>query len=123
MLVLVTIAGCSDDCGNTVVSSKTARDARRSAVLFQRNCGATAGFSTQISVLEAGHRLASGGNVFIADAGHGGAEAAPWGGPWAEVVWLSPRELLVRYDAKARVFRRSDAVLAVKVRFEPVSRP
>jgi hypothetical protein len=123
VLVIAVTAGCSDGCGNTVVSSKEAPDARHSAVLFQHDCGATTGFSTQISVLNAGKRLSGSGNAFTADDKHGAARAAPWGGPWAELVWLSPSRLRVRYDAKARVFHRSETVSGVQISFEPVERP
>jgi len=33
--------------------------------------------------------------------------------PWAELVWLSSDRLLVRYDAKARIYHRSDSVSSV----------
>jgi len=122
VLVLAMNAGCSDGCGNTIVTSKEAPDARHAAVLFQRNCGATTGFSTQISVLNAGKQPTGSGNAFNADDDHGAAQAAPWGGPWAELVWLSPSRLLVRYDAMARVFQRSEAVSGVQISFEPVVR-
>lgn len=116
-------AGCSDGCGNSVVSSKAAPDALHVAVLFQRDCGATTGFSTQISILDAGKQLSGSGNVFTADDDHGAAESASWGGPWADIVWLSPHQLLVRYDMKSRVFERNETVSGVQVTFAPVVRP
>lgn len=122
VLVLAMNAGCSDGCGNTIVSSKEAPDARHVAVLFQRDCGATTGFSTQISVVNAGKQPSGSGNVLTADDDHGGAHAAPWGGPWAEFAWLSSSRLLVRYDSTARVFQRSEAVSGVQISFEPVVR-
>jgi hypothetical protein len=122
VLAIAMTAGCSDGCGNTVVSSKEAPDARHSAVLFQRDCGTTTGFSTQISVLNAGKRLSGAGNAFIANDERGAARAGAWGGPWAELVWLSPSRLLVRYDAKARVFYRRETVSGVQITFEPVER-
>ena len=123
LIVLLLAAGCSDGCGNTIVSSKAAPDGRRSAVLFQRDCGATTGFTTQVSILDSGRPLTGGGNVFTADDDNGAAQAAPWGGPWAELVWVSPNHLLVRHDAKARVFLQNEDISGVQVRFEPVTRP
>jgi hypothetical protein len=121
-LVLAMNAGCSDGCGKIIVSSEKATDALHAAVLFERDCGATTGFSTQVSVLNAGERRLGSGNVFIADGDHGAAQAAPWGGPWTELMWLSPSRLLVRYDTKARVFQRSETVSGVQISFEPVVR-
>jgi hypothetical protein len=37
-------------------------DGRRDAVMFQRDCGATTGFSTQISILDTGGQPAGSGN-------------------------------------------------------------
>jgi hypothetical protein len=123
MLVLATSAGCSDGCRNSIISSKEAPDAQHTAVLFQRDCGATTGFSSQISVLNAGKQPSGSGNIFVADADHGAAQAASWGGPWVEFVWLSSSRLLARYDSKARVFHRSEAISSVQISFEPVVRP
>src|SRR5215217_3335889 len=72
------------DCGNEVVARVHAPSGTQEAVMFERNCGATTGFSTQISIVEAGATPRDKGDVFIAS----GGTAAPWGGPWAEVRWL-----------------------------------
>ena len=101
--------GCAGTCENTAIQTATAPNGQRTAVLFERNCGATTDFTTQVSVVAAGTEASGKGNVFVAD---GGDHAAPWGGPWAEISWISPTRLLVRYDASARVFALSLAVLA-----------
>jgi hypothetical protein len=57
-------------CGNEVVQKAVSPDGTRRAVVFQRDCGATTGFSTQISIIGSSEDLPNeGGNVFIA-AGH-----------------------------------------------------
>jgi hypothetical protein len=122
LFLCVFSAGCSDPCGNTIVSSITDPSGRNSATLFQRDCGATTGFSTQISILESGESLSGSGNTFVADDGHGAADAAPWGGPWAEMKWLSSDQLLIRYDASSRTFMQDGSVEGVRVTFEPVTR-
>lgn len=73
---LVLVTACSDGCADTLVSQRVAPDGRHRAVLFTRNCGATTGLSTQISVLKPGEVLAGSGNGFIADDDHGDARAA-----------------------------------------------
>jgi hypothetical protein len=62
------------------------------------------------------------GNAFVADTDHGAANAAPWGGPWVQLRWLSPQKLLIRYDAKARVFKQYEGASGVNISYEKVAR-
>jgi hypothetical protein len=121
-LPILLLAGCSPTCGNRIISSLEAPGGGRSAVLFQRNCGATTVFSTQNSVLPAAGQPED-GNAFRADAGHEATvRLGAWGGPWAEMRWVSPRDLLIRYAAGARLFAREEQVGDVHIRYESVSR-
>jgi hypothetical protein len=45
-------------CGNYVVAEKISPDGRRKVVVFQRDCGATTGFSTQVSLFATIERAA-----------------------------------------------------------------
>ncbi len=57
----------SDMCANTVISSNPSPNIKWKAVLFERNCGATTGFSSQISLLEKNEELQNeAGNIYIA---------------------------------------------------------
>ena len=114
------LSGCSDTCSNTIVSRARAPDGRHEAVMFQRDCGATTGFSTQMSVLDASGELAGAGNAFRADDDHGVARAGEWGGPWAEIRWLSPDHLLVRYAAKSRLFEQKEELSGVRITYQAV---
>ena len=80
------------------------------AVIFERSCGATTDFSTQVSVLPSGDLPKTIGNVFVADADHGKAPRAPWGGPDVSVRWLAPNILELTYDSRARVFAQVPAI-------------
>jgi hypothetical protein len=117
LIALLACAGCSDGCGNSIVSRSASPDGRRVAVLFQRDCGATTGFSTQISILPAGEQALEAGNAFRADDGHGAARAGDWGGPWAEMAWLSADHLRIRYAARSRLLRQRDEVDGVMVTY------
>ncbi|WP_126005590.1 hypothetical protein [Sphingomonas koreensis] len=119
---LCALSGCSDNCVNSVITRADDPSGRRSAVMFNRDCGATTGFSTQISVIEKGEWPSGGGNTFRADDGHGAAAVGDWGGPWAEMRWLGPDHLLVRYASKSRIFEQDEAVAGVKVSYEQVRR-
>jgi hypothetical protein len=117
---LMTCAGCSDACQNTVASRSLSPDGSHVAVLFQRDCGATTGFSTQISILDANGKPSGGGNVFIADDNHGAARIGDWEGSWAEMKWLSPEHLLIRYAAKSRLFKQVERVSGVGITYQIV---
>jgi hypothetical protein len=62
------------------------------------------------------------GNAFRADNDHGDAPAGGWGGPWAEMRWLAPGRLLVRYAAKSRIFEKSKRVSGVTISYQAVER-
>jgi hypothetical protein len=119
ILVAAGLVGCADGCGNTPIQTATAPTGHKAAILFERNCGATTDYTTQISLIEAGEKPSGKGNIFIAD---GGLKSASWGGPWAEMSWLSPGHLLIRYDASARVFEQQESADGVRISFEKVVR-
>ena len=119
---VLTFSGCSDTCSNNPISRADAPDGLHSAVMFQRDCGATTGFSTQVSVVAQGEQSSGSGNTFRADDDHGAAAAGKWGGPWAEIRWLAPDHLLIRYAAKSRLFEREDEVSGIKISYQQVDR-
>ena len=121
MLVPI-LAGCSDGCANRVLATQVSPDGQYSAVLFERNCGATTPFATHVSILRKGERLSGSGNTFTADANHGAASTGDWGGPWASIAWLSPSKLVVKYADGSRSFRREEEVAGVNISYEPVRR-
>ena len=90
------------------------------AVVFARDCGATVGFNTQVSVLLSSSKLPDdGGNVFVADGGSGNEPS----GPFVAVSWTNDGELLVTYDKQARVFHNESSVGNVRVRYEVLGTP
>jgi hypothetical protein len=87
--------------------------------VFQRDCGATTGFSTQISILPVDEKMPNeGGNVFVADSNHGAAPSGRGGGPIVEVRWLNESELLIKHDSRARVFQSEQSLRGVKIHYE-----
>ncbi len=76
-LIIVTGAGVlalnkltSDLCGNEIMNETLSPDGHFKALVFQRDCGATTGFTTQISLLPSNVSLPNeAGNIFIVD-GH-----------------------------------------------------
>jgi len=109
-------------CGSDeIVSVTSSPGGRFDAVLFQRSCGATTGFSTQISVVAHGERPTGRGDAFIADDDHGLARRGAWNGPWADVRWLGRDRLLVRYAARSRIFKQAQP--EVRIVYQAVEAP
>jgi hypothetical protein len=53
-------------CGNTIYNEIYSPNMLKKAVLFQRDCGATTGFSTQISIIHADTKLDNkSGNIYV----------------------------------------------------------
>lgn len=118
-------AGCAalsaELCGNTVMKTIRSPDGAVDAVLFQRDCGATTGYSEQVSLVPAGAGLPNeGGNVFVADGDHGTAPK----GPELTLSWQDDGALLITHHPKARTFHQAYRALVwvrgVVPRFVPV---
>ena len=111
-------ASLAGDCSNQIRREVSSPNGKMKAVVFQRDCGATVGFNTQVSVLPSRAKLPDdGGNVFVAARGHGNGTS----GPYVSVSWTNDGELLVTYDKDARVFRNESSVGNVRVRYETVA--
>lgn len=109
----------SSGCGNEVISEVASPDNQFKAVVFERDCGATTDFSTQVSIIKTSDSLGNfSGNVFTSDTNHGYAPSGPGGGPEVKVRWISSSLLVVSYHSAARVFEAKQAVGLVKVQYE-----
>ena len=98
-------------CGNEVFQKALAPSGNIKAVLFQRDCGATTGFSTQISLVSISDELPNeSGNVFIVE-GHPKDRNT-------EITWLNPTELLVRHTAGLQVNKQETLLNGVTITYE-----
>ena len=62
------LSGCSDTCENVDSQTVLSPSASHKAIAFSRNCGATTGFNTQVTVLRANDQLPNeAGNAFVAN--------------------------------------------------------
>jgi hypothetical protein len=127
-LVLIVAGGLAcgkvDPCGNEVISRVASPGGAYQAIIFERDCGATTGFSTQVSVLpgDAVFREQASfwcpteqGNVLVIDGDHGAAPAGPGGGPEVAARWEDEHRLVLSYHPRARVFRANLGVGAVVI--------
>src|SRR5919198_6253720 len=94
-------------CSLEVIRRTPSPDGRLEAVLFQRNCGATTDFATNLSVVRTGRVISSlAGNLLIADSNHGRAPLDSGYVVHVSVEWIASDSLMVRYDARARLFKK-----------------
>ncbi|MDO9316501.1 MAG: hypothetical protein Q7T97_18360 [Burkholderiaceae bacterium] len=106
-------------CGNRIVSEVIAPNKRLKATVFRRDCGATDGFSTQVSVISAFDQLPNkSGNAFSADTNHGAAPQAEADGPIVQVEWQSDNALVIRHHPAARVFTQRKEVDEVQLSYD-----
>lgn len=102
-------------CGNDVIEVFPSPDGAKKVVVFQRDCGATTGFSTQASLLSSSEALSNTpGNVFAADTNHGAAASGPGGGPALGVAWRSGEVIAISYHRAARVSKAEEEVGGVR---------
>jgi hypothetical protein len=124
LLLNVHSLGCfslTGGCENEVLRTLYSPTKQLKAVVFQRECGATTGFSTQISILSANSDLPNeSGNVFYADTDHGKAPSEPTGGPHVEVEWKGESSLNIIYDYRARASLLKNSYNGVTITTSPV---
>ena len=112
------ISACdmSDICGNKVLKEVLSPNKQLNAITFERDCGATTGFSLHVSILKAAELLKSDktGNTFIIDAKH--AVNVPINE--TNILWINNQELLIRYSKNARTFKMEKNVDGVKIVYE-----
>ncbi|TAK91718.1 MAG: hypothetical protein EPO06_03170 [Burkholderiaceae bacterium] len=110
-----------DMCGNELLAEYPSPDNKYRAVVFERDCGATTGFSTQVSILKAGFPLRNeAGNLFSADTDHGKAPDGPGGGPAVHVSWVDVRTIKLTHHARARIFFSRPQVAEITVSYATI---
>jgi hypothetical protein len=125
LAAFVTLAcGKMDPCGNEVISRVAAPGGRLEAIIFERDCGATTDFSTQVSVLPTNAEFlerpsfwtaTQQGNVLVVDGDHGAAPAGQGGGPSVQATWKDDHTLILGYHPKARVFRVVESLEGIRI--------
>jgi hypothetical protein len=108
-------------CQNELLAEYASPTGAVKAVVFQRDCGATTGFSTQVSILPVSDPLPNeGGNTLVVDSYHGAIPAGPGGGPEVRVRWDGPSALTLSYSSGVRVFAALPEVAGIRVSHEPL---
>lgn len=113
--------GCSSaaGCADATVTRAAEPGGGLDAVVFVRDCGATTGFSTEVSLVKSGAEASGGGNVFDADDDHGKvALEGPHHALALDVRWLDGNRLHVGYPAGTRVFKHDGKHGDVRVEYQ-----
>ncbi len=110
-------------CGNEIVRSLNSTNNKYKVVIFKRDCGATTGFSSQVSILNSNEELRNeSGNLFISDCDHGKAPRAAWGGPEIKMKWLNKDTLELAYHKDARIFLQKYSYKEIFIKYEVINK-
>jgi len=117
--VSTSLSGCPELalCGNDVLQDSEAPGGVHRAVVFSRSCGATTGYSLQISIITGSKKPSGGGNAFIGD------DDFDPRSPLNESVrirWRSPTVIEIKYPSGSKLFKRERSVDGVAVRYAPL---
>jgi hypothetical protein len=106
-------------CKNSIIEEISSPDKKNKIVIFTRDCGATTGHSTQVSLIAAGQKLQNtAGNLFIADTDHGKAPSGSTGGPIINASWESNDKILIEYHEQIRVFKAEEEASKIKIKYK-----
>ena len=107
--------GC-DLCDNRIVREMLSPNDSKRVVLFERDCGATTDFSTQISILPVGQQLGtSAGNIFVADANHDIVSVDSHGVMAVDITWKNDQEIEITYPTRARIFLKAPEYQGIRI--------
>jgi len=118
------IAGCllsfgCDFCGSRIVREVPSPNGSKRAVLFERDCGATTSFSTQVSIISVGKKLSNeNGNIFIADANHDSVPVDSQGVMAVDIAWKNNQEVEITYPTRARIFLRAPDYQGIRIGYK-----
>jgi hypothetical protein len=104
--VSLAMTGCDVGCSNDVVSSISSPSGDANVVVFNRGCGATTGFNTQVSIVHAGAAPVGSGNTLILN-----------GTVLLKVQWLSESKLSISGLGSAQVFKQEQSVAGVSIAY------
>lgn len=118
ILAASVLSSACDLCANDVLNRVRAPDNSMEVVVFQRDCGATTGFSTQASIGDVnagtGNRP---GNIFIATTDKGAAPSGLGGGPELKVQWLDSKTVQLAHHKKAAVVKAETSYAGFRIHY------
>lgn len=107
-------------CGNEIITEESSPGGKYKIVVFVRSCGATTGFSTQVSIIPTDRKLRDdeSGNVLTLNDHNMGNHRNSFGGADVKAKWITNREVIVKYDKIAETAIKETNVHGVEIVFE-----
>lgn len=106
-------------CGNQIITEHFSSDKKYKVVVFVRSCGATTGFSTQISILRNDKALRDdeSGNVLTLSDHYFGDYRNEFGGADVKVKWIESRKVMVQFDSKSELGKKEKEIKGIEVTY------
>jgi hypothetical protein len=106
-VALTLLGGCGATCENEISQTVRSPSGKMKVVVFNRGCGPTVGFNTQVSLLPVSASLPNdGGNVLIVD------DTVP-----LKIEWESDEAVRVTGQLDTQIFKQEASVLGVRVAY------
>ncbi len=101
------LVGCDDMCGSDLQQKELSPNGKQQAVSFNYDCGATTGYSTQVSILQFDDSISSSGNILVTD-----------GKNPINLEWASDNELIISHTEGLEIYKQESIFRGVKVTYE-----
>lgn len=106
-------------CGNRIIEKLESPDKKISVVIFVRDCGATTGFSTQVSIIEASVGLSNNvGNILVMSDKPGDGLSFDGGGAKVEAEWVGQNALKIYFDKRTKIFKQKYEYKGIEISYE-----
>ncbi len=113
-----------DSCTNQIVDIQISPDKKYQVVTFTRECGATTGFSTQVSILKANDtfdKIDEKGNTLIMSDKIQNGLMDENGGARIRVNWTDANKLKILYDSRTETSKRETEYKDIKVEYGQIT--
>jgi len=109
-------------CKNSIIQELQSPNNIYKIVIFSRDCGATTGVSTQVSILKKNKNIKNkSGNICVADTDHDKAPSGPGGGPDIKAIWLGDNLVEIELHEYARVFKQEREYDGITIKYKSIS--
>ncbi|MFN7489809.1 MAG: hypothetical protein ACK5QK_08770 [Chryseotalea sp.] len=112
-----------DSCVNQIVDIKISPDNNYQAVTFIRDCGATTGFSTQLSIIKVTDtfdKTDETGNTLIMSDKIGGGLMDENGGAKIRTSWTKDNKIEILYDNRTGSVKRETEYKDIKIEYRQI---
>jgi len=109
-------------CGNQIITEQLSSDKKYKIIVFVRDCGATTGFSTQVSILRNDKKLGDddSGNVLTISDHYYGNKYNKYGGADVKSEWVTNKKILIRFDNKAETRIKENEIKGIEIVYKEI---